>query len=508
MGLYDFTFYDLIERNAVSFNKKAAWIESDDGRTLTFSQYKENVDRLAYGLQKTGVRKGDRMGVLGKNSLEYFLLYGAAAALGAIMLPINWRLSAEEVGFNLNDCEPKLVFADQEYQALIQGLGEQLPSVEKYYNLNKSGGDFLAFDGLMDNSADFQLEDVSADDGFVIIHTAAVAGRPRGALLSHGNVLCANMHFDYLFNVTPEDVHLNLLPLFHVAGLFMATTSFQAGALNVNMSKFDPARAVELIEDENVTMMFTFSPILSSILEQHEKTGKVIKSLQIATGLDSPETIEKYQQLTGGKFYCMYGQTETSCVATLADYNDRPGSAGRMLPLTAVRLVDDYDHPVPVGQVGEITVKGPMVFKGYWNLSEDNEYTFREGWHHTGDQGRFDEDGFLWYAGRKAEKELIKPGGENVYPAEVEKVILEHPAVEKTVVFGVPDPKWHEGIKAVCLLKEGQSLEPQALIEFVGERIARYKKPQYVEFIEDFPSIDDGSPDRNKIKELYGGEQK
>jgi long-chain acyl-CoA synthetase len=478
MGLYDFTFYDLIERNAVTFNQKSSWIEADDGRKLTFTQYRENVDRIACGLQKSGIRKGDRIGVLGKNSLEYFLLYGAAAALGAIMLPINWRLSAEEVGFNLNDCEPKVVFADQEYQALIQGLNENLPSVEKYYNLNKSGGDFLTFDSLMDDPADLQLEDVSTDDGFVIIHTAAVAGRPRGALLSHGNILCADMHFDYLFNVTPEDVHLNLLPLFHVAGLFTATTSFQAGALNVNMSKFDPARAVELIQDENVTMMFTFSPILTSVLEQHEKTGKAIKSLRIAAGLDSPETIEKYQQLTGGKFYVLYGQTETSCVATFADYNDRPGSAGRMLPLTVVRLVDDYDNPVAVGQVGEITVKGPMVFKGYWNLAEDNEYTFREGWHHTGDLGRFDEDGFLWYAGRKAEKELIKPGGENVYPAEVEKVILEHPAVEKTVVFGVPDPKWHEGIKAVCLLKEGQSLESQALIEFVGNRIARDRQVQ------------------------------
>ena len=145
-----------------------------------------------------------------------------------------------------------------------------------------------------------------------------------------------------------------------------------------------------------------------------------------------------------------------------------------------------------------------MVFKGYWNLPEDTAYTFREGWHHTGDLGRFDEDGFLFYAGRKAEKELIKPGGENVYPAEVEKTILQHPAVEMTVVFGVPDPKWKEGIKAVCKLKEGQSLEPQDLIDFVGERIARYKKPQYVDFITDFPLLEDGTPDRAKIKALYG----
>jgi long-chain acyl-CoA synthetase len=243
MGLYDFTFYDLINRNAVCFKDRPAWFEVDDDRALTFSQYKEKVDRLACGLQKSGVQKGDRIGVLGKNSLEYFLLYGAAASLGAIMLPLNWRLSADEVAFNLNDCEPKVVFADTEYQDLINGIKSKLPSVEKYFNLKADDGNFLNFDSLMDNQGEFEQAEVATDDGYVIIHTAAVAGRPRGALLSHGNVLCADMHFDYLFNVTQEDVHLNLLPLFHVAGLFTATTSFHAGALNVNMSKFDAARA-------------------------------------------------------------------------------------------------------------------------------------------------------------------------------------------------------------------------------------------------------------------------
>jgi long-chain acyl-CoA synthetase len=146
-----------------------------------------------------------------------------------------------------------------------------------------------------------------------------------------------------------------------------------------------------------------------------------------------------------------------------------------------------------------------LIFKGYWNLEEDTAYTFREGWHHTGDLGRFDDQGFLWFSGRKAEKELIKPGGENVYPVEVEKVILQHPSVEKAVVFGVPDPKWKEGIKAVCQLKAGETMDSEALITFVGERMASYKKPQYVEFISDFPCLEDGSPDRSKIKELYGG---
>ncbi len=507
MGLYDFTVYDLINCNAVSFRDRIAWFEADDNRTLTFSQFKETVDRLAFGLQKNSVKKGDRIGVLGKNSLEYFLLYGAAAALGAIILPVNWRLSADEINFNLNDCEPVVLFVDNEFQELIESSKDKLPSVQKYYNLKPEGGNFLDFDSLMNNQGDFKNVDVSNDDGFVIIHTAAVTGRPRGALLGHGNLLYASLHLNYCFNLTPEDVHLNLLPMFHIGGLFMAISSFHAGALNVNMSKFDAEKAVELIEEKKVSIMFDFSPILSSILEQHEKTGKDIKTLKAVMGLEAPETIEKYQQVTGGTFYCIYGQTETTGLATFGRYNDRPGSAGKMIQLGEVILVDDYDRPVPAGQVGEITMKGPMIFKGYWNLPADNEYIFREGRHHTGDLGRFDEDGFLWYAGRKAEKELIKPGGENVYPAEVEKVILQHPAVDKTVVFGVPDPKWKEGIKAVCLLKAGENLEPQELIKFVGGRIASYKKPQYVEFLDDFPLLEDGSPDRARIKELYGGAQ-
>ncbi len=233
--------------------------------------------------------------------------------------------------------------------------------------------------------------DVSSDDGFVIIHTAAVAGRPRGALLSHQNLLCANLALNYCFNLTVNDVHLNLLPLFHVGGLFMATNSFHVGAQNINMRSFDAGKAVELIETHRVSLLFDFSPILSSIMESQEKTGGNINSLRAVMGLDSPETIEAYQKKTGGRFYSLYGQTETSCITTMGCYDDKPGSAGKPVPLADVRLVDDYDQPVSEGTVGEITVKGPMVFKGYWNLPEDNANIFRDGWHHTGDLGRFDE---------------------------------------------------------------------------------------------------------------------
>ena len=504
MGLYDFTFYDLINRNASVFKTADAWHEVDDAQTLSFGDFKLQVDRLACGLRSAGIRKGDRIGALGKNSREFFLLYGAAAAVGAVMLPVNWRLSAEEVCYNLNDCEPRFLFVDAEFQDLIEAQKADLPSVERCYNLKADGGGFKAFSSLLDGGEPFRPVEVADDDGFVIIHTAAVAGRPRGALLSHRNVMCAGLHLNYYFSLSRSDVHLNLLPLFHVGGLFMAIGAFQAGALNLNMSKFDAGKAADLIETFGVSLFFDFPPILASILDAAERDRRSLDSVKAVVGLGTPDDIDRYQRMSGGSYYCMYGQTETAMLATIGRYDDRPGSAGKPVAMAEVRTVDDDDNPVAPGETGEIVMKGPLVFRGYWNLPEDTRHTFRGGWHHTGDLGRFDEDGNLFFAGRKPEKELIKPGGENVYPAEVEKVILEHPAVAKTVVFGVPDPKWKEGIKAVCLLEEGAELDADELIAFVGARIARYKKPHYVEVVSDFPLKSDGMPDREKIKQLYG----
>jgi long-chain acyl-CoA synthetase len=397
-----------------------------------------------------------------------------------------------------------VLFVDPDLHETVTGIQDQLPSIQKLYDLSLNQGPFESLEVLTASSTELESVDVSASDGFVIIHTAAVAGRPRGALLSHANLLCANLVLNNGLGMNAKDVHLNLLPLFHVGGLFMATSSFQAGIQNINMHKFDATQAVELINKFGVSLFFDFSPILGNILEAAGQSNNSLESLRVVLGLDTPETIEAYQTQTNGVFYGLYGQTETSCIATMASYNEKPGSAGRPVPFARVQLLDDNDNPVVPGEVGEIAVRGPLVFQGYWNLSEENAEMFRNGWHHTGDLGRLDEDGYLWYAGRKPEKELIKPGGENVYPAEVEKVVLEHPAVELTAVIGVPDPKWKEGIKAVCQLKAGEKLIAEDLIAFVGERIARYKKPQYVEFVDEMPLTSGGEIDRQKVKALYG----
>jgi acyl-CoA synthetase (AMP-forming)/AMP-acid ligase II len=203
-------------------------------------------------------------------------------------------------------------------------------------------------------------------------------------------------------------------------------------------------------------------------------------------------------------FWATFGQSETSGLATLSPYRDRPKSAGRPLFWRSIAVVDSADKPKPAGQTGEIVVRGPTVFKGYWNNETDTAFTFRNGWHHTGDMGYFDADGYLWYAGRAPEKELIKTGGENVYPAEVENAIRQHPDIVEVVVIGVPDPQWSEAIKAVCTQRAGATTTPDEIIEFVAGQIARYKKPKHVVFVAQLPQNDKGEIDRASVKAAHG----
>jgi long-chain acyl-CoA synthetase len=229
-----------------------------------------------------------------------------------------------------------------------------------------------------------------------------------------------------------------------------------------------------------------------------------VSSLKYVVGLDGPDNVRDFEKLSDAKFWILYGQSETSGFVTFSPASERPGTAGRPGQLSTFILVDEKDQEIERGEIGEIAVRGPLVFQGYWHQDDANQYTFRNGWHHTGDLAMVDELGYLVYKGRKPEKELIKPGGENVYPAEVEAVILEHPAVVTVAVIGVPDKEFGEGVKAVCVLKSGASLDHKGLIEFVGTRIARYKKPRYVEFVSELPMAG-GKIDRMKVKQLYGG---
>jgi acyl-CoA synthetase (AMP-forming)/AMP-acid ligase II len=506
MGLRDYTVYDFICRNAALDPEKDCIVFQNN--RLTHKQYKDHCDRLAAGLLRAGVQKGDRLGVVAFNCDEFMILYGAAAKIGAIMLPVNWRFQQEEMEFVLSDCTPKFVFAGPDFRRSVAEARGRMPFVEACYTIG--GGEvpdgFLPFALLYSQEGAEAEFDIPADSGFVIIHTAAVQGRPRGALLSQGNICSMTLEMMVNNGLGPEAGHMGILPLFHIAGLAMAMATMHAGGKNIILDRFDPELTLKLIEKEKGSVFINFAPILKMITDKYEELGGGfdLSSMRVVGGLDHPENLKRFKAIAPNTvFMTGFAQTEAMEV-TRGRLDERPGSAGKPSHISRVALFDDYDRPVPVGSVGEICVRGPAVFLGYWGRDEDNAYTFRNGWHHTGDMGRFDEDGFLWYVKRKAEKELIKPGGENVYPAEVEKVILEHEDVEGVCVIGVSDQQWGEAIKAVCVLKEGRTLNPEALTEYVASKIARYKKPKFVVFVDDLPKTAEGEVNRDEVKKAHG----
>ncbi len=507
MGVQDYTVYDIICRNARAYRDLDAVVFKDT--RLTHGQFKEKCDRLAAGFVKAGIQKGDRLGIVAHNCDEFMILYGAAAKMGAILLPVNWRFQQDEMEFVLNDCTPKFVFAGPDYSTMVEEAAGKVKSIERCYAIG--GGEvpegFHSLDELYSEDGAEEERDIPADSGFVIIHTAAVAGKPRGALLSQSNIVHCNLQMMLSNGLGPEDSFLCILPLFHVAALSMAMAMMHAGGKNVLIDRFDPEKTLQLIEKEKGTTLVHFPPILQMLMDKYEESGDSfdLSSIRNVGGLDSPDNILRLKKVaSNARFSTGYGQTEAFPVSG-GPMEDKPGSTGKPSPLAHVALFDDYDKEVPVGTPGEICVKSPVVFLGYWGLNQETDYTFRNGWHHTGDMGRFDEDGYLWFLKRKAEKELIKPGGENVYPADVEKAVLEHEKIAEVSVIGVPDKKWGEAIKAVCVLKPGEVLDPQELSEFVATKIARYKKPQYVRFVDALPKTGEGEIDRDQVKKDHGG---
>lgn len=537
-----FSVYDMIKRNASLFPDDTAIV--DGGNSLTFHEFLVQVNSLASALSGSGVMPRQSVAVLSMNRTEYLVLYGATSAIGAILVPLNWRLSQDELAYILKDSASKILFFDSTQSENAHAL--KIKSERESSGFN---GLFVCFDRCdhIDSSTNtINYEELidrgllskpqstrflhQSDDIFTLLYTAAVAGKPRGAALSHNNIMASNLQTCLTMNLGKSDTYLNMLPLFHITGMNLSLAVMQMGGKNVIMEKFNPTTALSMIENEKITLMASFPPILATLMDELDKGktiescktkidesgghGKVeqcpydISSLKNTVGIDSPETILKFMEKTSTRFYILYGQCETSGFVTLGDASECPGSAGRQGCISNMAIVDGNDLILPSGQSGEIAVRGPLVFQGFWRggSAKEDRYdtsTIKNGWHHTGDVGHIDSNGYLWFEGRKPEKELIKPGGENVYPAEVEYVIMENPDIEETCVIGVPDPKFGEGVKAVCVRKAGSCLTAKELIDFVGSRIARYKKPGYVEFVQSLPKNSDGSVDRKKVKELY-----
>lgn len=500
MGLRDFSIYDYIQYNASNAGSTPAIIGTD--KTLTYGQFLDRVDRLAGGLIGYRIGKGDRICILAQNSIEYLELYGACAKIGAIACPVNWRLSAAEVKAVLSLADPKMLVVDAGHLAQLAEIGTDRIQVRAITGSGSVEG-FIPLDDLY-RFPNGERAGVHSEDPFAIISTAAMTGVPRGAVLTHANMIMAGFLLINALGLSAEDCHLAALPLFHITGLGLTMGMIQVGGRNVVLETFEPAKVVQMMDEYDVTLIADFPPILSTLLDARQATGAKWNSLKHVVGLDAPDVIKRLYAESGARFWTGFGQSETTGSATLVCVDAKPGTTGKPLPLIRVRCVDDWGNDVPIGETGEIAVQGPVVFAGYWNDPDATAYTFRHGWHHSGDLGKFDAEGFLYYAGRKPEKELIKSGGENIYPAEVELVLQDLPEVAAVCVIGIPDARWGEAVKAVIELSPGKTMTIEQVSAAVTERIASFKKPRYVDFVDVLPRTPDGKVDRAAVKAAYG----
>lgn len=490
------TVYGVFRANAGESPDAPAVIGA--GRTLSHAQLLEAIDRLAAGLVSLGLAPGERLAILALNSIEFLSLFGACAKTGVIACPINWRLAPEEITASLRLSSPRALAVGPTHLSIFDALAPKEIPLRIVLGPDAPQGSIPVDD--LRKTPSGRTPDRAAEDPAAILLTAAVAGLPRGAIITNANLVAAGDRLVGSLGLTPKDCHLAALPLFHITGLGLSLATLQAGGSNAILEAFDPAQASRTIDEHGVTIMADFPPVLQLMLDAKDATGASWASLRLVVGLDAPDTIARLHEVTQARFWTGFGQAETTGVVTLGAVEERPGSAGRALPGLKIRCVDEDDQDVPVGQPGEIVVEGPVVFAGYWGDPDASDFAARGGWHHTGDLGRFDPEGYLFYAGRKPEKELIKTGGENVYPEEVERVIRELPEVAAVCVIGIPDRTYGEAVKAVVELAAGRSLTAQQVQEAVAARIASFKKPRQVEFVEALPRTPDGAIDRGAVK--------
>jgi long-chain acyl-CoA synthetase len=466
------------------------------GQQITYSLLAQHVNEVAGALHGLGVGKGDRVAFLIGNVPEFVYAYYGALRLGAAVSPLNVMLTPEEVGPILSDAEAKVVIAEPHLLSSVLAVRDRLPSVEHVLVVGRppipSGTESL-FELMGQAEAPPEVS-VSEDDVALIAYTAGTTAEPKGAMLTHGNML-ANLNQIFAVPGLREmesDIVLLALPLFHIYALNVALgVSVQAGATAVLVDRFDPVGTLELIERHRVTVLPGAPPMFLAWLAAAKERDADLSSVRLAVSGAAPlpaEVLGAFRERFGVPIWEGYGLTETApAVTTNALGTDPKGnSIGLPLPDVEIRLVDEQGEDVEEGDPGEIMVRGPNVFHGYWRQPEATEAAFREGeWFRTGDIAYRDDDGYYFIVDRK--KELIIVSGFNVYPKEVEDAIASHPKVAECAVVGVPDARTGEAVKAFVVTAQGQTLTEDELLDQCRLSLARFKLPKEIEFVEGLP---------------------
>ncbi len=482
--LHDLTVGDLLREHRRNLPDRLA--VAGDGRRLTFPELDARVNRLAHALRDRGLAPGQRLAWLAQNSFRYLEALLAAAKLGASFCPLNWRQSPDELGFALADAAPALVlWQEEEIGGAVRRARERSAAGVPWVQLDGEGPG--AYEALLAAAAtgDFELA-VDPEAPLLHMYTAGFGGRPSGALLSHRAILAQSLVLAHVCQVSCEDVYLSAGPLFHMGNFMFLMAYFLYGAGNVLVRRNDAHEICRAIEAERCTAAYLVGPQLQQIAEANQGGRYDLSSLRASRG--SPEWMKMvspgespWLRDPGG-----YGQTETMGMVTYSALGGAHlGAHGRPSPLLQVRIVDEEGRELPPGEVGEIAVRGPTVMNGYFARPEENALRQRGGWHHTKDLGRREADGSISFVGPKLR--MLKSAAENIYPVEVERCLESHPAVAECAVIGVPDPTWVQSVKAIVRLAPGRSASAAELIEHCRARIASYKKPRSVEFVDALP---------------------
>jgi len=479
---------ELLRTRVAQAPDKVFLFSQADGRQFTYSQFASAVNRAASLLAAHGIVKRDVVSLLLPNSVEYVIAYFACWQLGALAGPVNSLLKSQELAYVISNSEAKSLLVSSEFLPLIEPVRPDLTALKAILLFDNEVKATQNFTGVDENGPD-----LSADDEAIIIYTSGTTGKPKGCLLTHGNVIANARQISEWLGFSTDDRLLTMMPLFHMNAVSVTTMSaLYAGASSVVSPKFSASRFWQTISDYQITSFGSVATMLSMLLTTYPNgvpVGLTTKQLRFAMCGSAPvpaETIKRFEET----FNCLviegYGLSESTCRSTFnpPDKRRRAGSCG--LPIgNEMRVVDDEDNDVPEGELGEILLRGENVLKGYYKNPEATATAFRNGWFHTGDIGYRDADGFYFIVDRKSD--MIIRGGENIYPREIDEVLYQHPAVSAAAVIGVPNDLYGEEVAGFVVLREGSETTEEAMIEFCKAHLADYKCPKTIRFVKDIP---------------------
>ena len=503
-------YYDWSAYHANVRPNKIAIRDLSINKELTYSELDIRSNKLAEWLQKNGVGKGDRVAILSQNCAEFFELEFACAKIGAIELPLNWRLTKPELEYILNDSTPTVLIYDSGFLDISLELQKDCQIKESLQIDNEDLSSQYEI-ALKESNGKYEEEPTTHDDLIMIMYTSGTTGHPKGAMINHRMQLynCINLATPVF--ISPETVQLVVLPLFHTGGMnCYANPVLHAGGELILIREFDPGLALSILGNSDYKVSHFFAvPAPYQFMMNHPDFDKTDLSFLKIAGIGGAPCAEAILKTWSGRGVSMiqgWGMTETSpggIGLDAADAERKIGSAGKPLMHTEVKVVDDDGNELPWGEVGELYLRGPNITPGYWNKPEATEDSFDGDWLKTGDAARFDDEGFVYIVDRW--KDMYISGGENVYPAEVENVIYQLPQIAEAAVIGVPDERWGETGKVFISLKEGQTIEEKEIIEHCLKNLAKFKVPQSVEFIELLPRNATGKVLKRELREEVVG---